>query len=453
MSKPKNVIWVVADSVRYDSIFRPGEPTGLDYTLGHGTNFTQARSAGCWTLPATASMFTGLLPHEHGADTHSRKLKEAQTLAARLKELGYACYQVTANVATTHIFGLHNGFDKVYRVWDHMKLHWSDVGIHEILVIGSKPRMRKAVMSGDIVSKGFMEDMSASKIWLRSCIDEQLDLARQVVREHNARGQGVFLFVNIMEGHFPYHVDGNFRLLSDDWWNKAREMYGLFHLCNQTRLTTGKDYIAPDIMNTLRDRQRKAWLRIGPKVDEFVREMRDGGDPSTVLFCSDHGDNFGEAGWEYHFSNVNEAGNRTPLVWLRHDADAARTIEAPISMRDIGRSILAECGDPEWHLAEDPSRSQVFTESYWYSNHGKTLPQYKKNQFSFIAGERRFVHRDDAWHVAPVARDNFEPTLTLLKGGDPIEDSRLDAEKKSAAREAFRGFQKYSTTVASPKKN
>ena len=43
-------------------------------------------------------------------------LKEVETLAARMKSLGYATYQVTANVATTRIFGLHEGFDEVIRI-------------------------------------------------------------------------------------------------------------------------------------------------------------------------------------------------------------------------------------------------------------------------------------------------------------------------------------------------
>src|SRR5262249_35175967 len=156
-----------------------------------------------------------------------------------------------------------------------------------IMVLGSKPRVRKALLSKDFVSEKFMEDMSASKVWLRSCVDEQLDMARKLVREHNRRGQGVFLFVNLMEGHFPYHVDGNFKLLSDEWFAKVKEAIGLFHLCNQTRLTTGKEHIPRDTMKVLRERQRRAWLRTGPKVDEFVRELRDGGEENTVIVCSD----------------------------------------------------------------------------------------------------------------------------------------------------------------------
>lgn len=449
MKKPKNVILVVADSLRYDSVFRQDEPHGLDYTVAHGTRFTQARSAGCWTLPATASMFTGLLPHEHGADTHNRKLNDIPTLAERMKELGYATYQITANVATTHIFGLHRGFDQVIRIWDHIKLPLTHMGIYEILVLGSKPRLRKALLSKDVVSSGFMKDMSASKVWLRSCAPDQFDMARKLVKEHNDRGQGVFLFINLMEGHFPYHTDDRFKLLSDGWWEQLREMAALYHFCNQTRLVTGRDHIREDMLQKLRERQRTAWLRIAPQVDEFVRDMHSGGDENTVIFCSDHGDNFGEDNWEYHFSNVTEAGNRTPLVWLSHNEDKASRVDTPVSMRNLYHAILAECGAKDgWSFLREPERSQVVIESYWYSNHGKTLPQFKKNQFCFLAQNQRFVNRDGGWLISSLARDSKEPQLLPIKGGDPIEDSRFAPEIKAQLREKYQGFLRYSQEMA-----
>ena len=83
MSRPRNIVLLVADSLRYDSVHHGG--ARLPFTTAHATRFTQARSGGCWTLPGTASLFTGLMPHEHGADAQSRGLrKDVPTLAAYL---------------------------------------------------------------------------------------------------------------------------------------------------------------------------------------------------------------------------------------------------------------------------------------------------------------------------------------------------------------------------------
>ena len=63
MAKPRNVILIVADSLRYDAVYHDGG-LGIPYLENNGTQFTNARSAACWTLPATTSMFTGMMPHE-----------------------------------------------------------------------------------------------------------------------------------------------------------------------------------------------------------------------------------------------------------------------------------------------------------------------------------------------------------------------------------------------------
>ncbi|HRI27088.1 MAG TPA: sulfatase-like hydrolase/transferase, partial [Chitinophagales bacterium] len=70
MHSPQNIILLVADSLRYDSVYANNN-INLPYTLQNALQFTQARSSGCWTLPATASLFTGLMPHQHGATSQT----------------------------------------------------------------------------------------------------------------------------------------------------------------------------------------------------------------------------------------------------------------------------------------------------------------------------------------------------------------------------------------------
>ena len=103
-------------------------------------------------------MFTGLLPHEHGADTQTRGLDPGiPTLAQRLRDQGYRTHKVTANVATTEIFGLDNGFDEVVRIWKdvppkHRKLH-------EAMLIVGKPRLRRQVLSTDWIRGSLSDDI------------------------------------------------------------------------------------------------------------------------------------------------------------------------------------------------------------------------------------------------------------------------------------------------------
>ncbi len=112
-------------------------------------------------------------------------------------------------------------------------------------------------------------------------------------------------------------------------------------------------------------------------------------------------------------------------------------------MRDAYGSILAECGEGAWHLTDQPERSVVMTESYSYSNSGRALDRFRKDHFSFIADEERFVYGDGGWHTAPVARDSREPELTLLNGIDPIRDGSLEPEQRELISRAHRGFLRF----------
>lgn len=442
--KPQNIVVLIADSLRYDSVHPEGRPVGLSYASAHGTRFTQARSGGCWTLPATASLFTGLMPHQHGADTHSRGLREGTpTLAGRLREHGYSTHQITANVATTEIFGLDSGFDEVRRIWQHVPAVHKK--IHEVLVLAGKPRLRKKILTTDFVMGKLSEDFEASKVWLQSTVDDIFEHARRVLRDNTAQGKGSFLFLNLMETHFPYHVAPTFQTTAEGLVARLQEVVSLYHLVNQTWLTQEDNPIAAEQMTVLRERQRMAWRFVAERVDAFIQELHSTGD-NLVVFGSDHGDCFGEQGWAYHFSNVADAGNRVPLYWLRPDgAGAGQVIDTPVSARDVFHGVLADVGDPRasHHIVDAPEASLPVMQSSWYSNQGRTLERYRFDQIAVVEGADRYLYRQGAWWTAPVATVGTEPAFEPMPAGvDPIEDAVVP-ERRAVLRQTLTDFKAF----------
>lgn len=443
---------LVADSLRWDSVHAGGDHR-LPYLARRAAAFHQARAAGCWTLPAHASMFTGLSPHEHGADSQTRQIQQVPTLAERMRFLGYRTHMVTANVATTDVFGLDRGFETLDRIWKLVPTHHKKV--HEALVLVGKPRLRKKLFSKNFVMGKLSEDLDASKVWLQSTANDVLDRARQLVEADNARGEGSFVFLNLMETHFPYHVADTFEFSADGILGKLREVISLYHLVNQTWLTTAEQHIRPDMLALLRRRQRLAWERLAPKIDAFVEEMREKHD-TTVIFSADHGDNFGEQDWLYHFSNVTDAGNRVPLFVLPHDRDVPGDVDVPVSMRDLFGTVLREAGDRDpslLSLLEQPHRSTPVLESFWYNNNGKTLPQFKYNQYAFVAGNMRYVHRKDRWFAAPATKgDEPEaPFVALDPGVNPLLEGVDVPERMAELRPHFADFVAFSERVLQKK--
>jgi arylsulfatase A-like enzyme/Tfp pilus assembly protein PilF len=84
----------------------------LDRWAREGVVFERALTPVPVTLPAHASLLTGLLSHRHGArdNTHYRLPEGPETLAGRLAEAGYDTAAVVAAAVLDRQFGLDRGF-------------------------------------------------------------------------------------------------------------------------------------------------------------------------------------------------------------------------------------------------------------------------------------------------------------------------------------------------------
>ena len=117
-----NVVLVVIDTVRADRLScygydRPTTPH-IDALCERGVRFANAFSTSSWTLPAHASLFTGLFPIEHGATQERTRLEGgASTLAEILGAHGYATFAASDNPLVGSRTGLDRGFDAFVETW------------------------------------------------------------------------------------------------------------------------------------------------------------------------------------------------------------------------------------------------------------------------------------------------------------------------------------------------
>jgi arylsulfatase A-like enzyme len=422
---------------------------GLPYTEANATFFRNARSSGCWTLPSNASIFTGTLPHVHGATSQTRELNpNLPTLGEKLQEDGYSTYQVTANIATTDVFGLDRGFDKVYPIWQDVPAKFQR--LQQFLLLVGKPRLRKKIFSKDFVNQKLSQDLEMAKTWLQNTYLDIFDKARKILRENRDKGQSSFLYLNLMETHFPYHVAPTFNTSTEGIFNRIQEVYSLFHFINQSFLKTDKNHIKDDMMSTLLERQRLSWERIREDLDNFIRELHED-QGNLVIFCSDHGDNFGDQHWIYHFSNVTDGGNRVPLLWLDHEHSQQANVDAPVSARNLYDSILDRCGlnHEGASLMREPEASVPVLQSYWYNNKGKTLPKYKYNQFCFVENDTRYVLRNDHWMMAPVSQNGKEPAFESIdRDCDPVEEFVEDKDRYNYLRTSVDAYKAFASQIS-----
>lgn len=114
---PRAVVLITLDTVRADRLGAYGSTAGLTPTLdrlaAEGVRFARCLTVAPITLPAHASILTGLDPIEHGVRLNGAFALDATvpTLATQLREQGYRTGAFVSAFVLDRRFGLDEGFD------------------------------------------------------------------------------------------------------------------------------------------------------------------------------------------------------------------------------------------------------------------------------------------------------------------------------------------------------
>lgn len=170
------VVVVSIDTLRSDHLsaygYRAGSTPTLDALAKTSIRFERAYTHAPLTLPAHASLFTGLLPAEHGVRDnlgYALDPSKTPTLARRLKDRGYATGAFVSSFVLRGSSGIADGFD----VYD------------DAIEAGTNP--------GEAQRSGF-ETLRQANRWLTTL-----------------KGRPFFLFFHLYEPHAPYIPPDPFR--------------------------------------------------------------------------------------------------------------------------------------------------------------------------------------------------------------------------------------------------
>jgi arylsulfatase A-like enzyme len=173
---PKRIVLVTIDTWRTDALSASGsgrvETPNLDAFAKGGLYCPKAWSSATLTAPSHATLLTGLQPYHHGVrDNHGFRLGDsARTLAALLREKGYA----TAAFVSAHPLARVSGLDGGFTVYDDRCSPGDPLSV--------VPRSRPG-----------SETIEAASTWLRSA------------------PLRFFLWVHLYEPHDPYTPPEPFR--------------------------------------------------------------------------------------------------------------------------------------------------------------------------------------------------------------------------------------------------
>ncbi len=313
-----SVVLIILDTVRRDFTGLPGSANPLISTPclnqvgAEGTVFTAAWANSPWTLPSHISLFTGLLPFQHGVDTKSITLEsKSPTLAELLSDAGYDTVAFFSNPwLLDSISGAMRGFRE-----QHV------VEVTDFQMLKAK---------GFDVFKGY--DQGGP------------ELVREISRWLETRDsqRPFFLFLNLLEAHLPYkpppdycreHLAdmGTNTLVTVQW---AYEFNAGLHPYDEVDWHRIRRLYAADVNHVDR--------LFGQVIDLLKKHGRY--DQILLIVTSDHGENIGDHDLMNHQYGLWETSLGVPLV-IRAPGRLSPGVRAdPVMLSDLFATILDAAG-------------------------------------------------------------------------------------------------------------
>ncbi len=309
----ENIVLIVIDTLRPDRMGCYGAERNTTPFIGslaaRGVRFDRAYAPAPWTVPSMASLMTSLQPRDHGCRhgivtktsyglVDQEVLDESfETLAERLKKMGYRTFGISANPHIAKEMGFAQGFDHFDMVW------MADAAaVNEV-----------AGAWGNLIRKG---------------------------------RRPYFLLVHYFDPHSPYYA-------KEPWiteYGGASTNHLIFggldpaernKILSEVKRELGDD---PAAMEAYMAGMRSDLLNLYDSeiafCDDHIRQLFEGLrvdlDRTTVIVTADHGEEFFEHhGIIGHGRTLYEHAVRIPLIWSRPGGRRGIRIQTPVSLLDV----------------------------------------------------------------------------------------------------------------------
>lgn len=396
-SRP-NVVLIVLDTVCPDHLSCYGyerKTSPFLETLAESARvYANAYSTSCWTVPAHASLFTGLHVASHGTHWEHYQAEDGLvTLAEVLHAHGYRTFGLCENPSVSAACGFAQGFD-AYRI------------------VKQPPRQAR----------------SNVYVQFKQCVQNQ-------------GNRPFFIFVNLCGPHDPYDSSGQFfkTFLSDPAYANQYRIDGLDAMIYGVPSAKALKHLTEHYDAELRYADYVA--------EQMAGELRAKGlwDSTLFIVTSDHGENIGDHGLMNHQFCLYETLVRVPLLIHYPECFPPGSQEKSlVQLTDLFPSILRVAGAPHEQFpiqgrsllpGETSAFRKIVCENYIHNRfanpkryNGRWLhpkvQHYRRRLTSIRAGYQKYI----------VGSDGSEELYNLKD--DPGETANLAGDAACAARKA-----------------
>jgi arylsulfatase A-like enzyme len=338
-----NVLWLVLDNVRSDSLSLQGynRPTtpNLERLASKGIFFNQARSTAPWTLPSHASMFTGQWPHALSV-VWARPLDGAEpTIAEFLASQGYATAGFVGNTYYGNVrYGLGRGFARYEDCYENRTISGFEV-------------IRSAALGRRVIEAlGYPIHVEEGGTSVRKSAEM---LNRDVLSwvDDRPRDRPFFVFANYFDAHGPFirpeSPAPKFGLGALPHEEKV-DVLKRFKRFGENKLRP-EDGTGPEILEAAtavyRDSYESCIAYLDDQIGRLYEDLERRGLASNtlVIITSDHGEHFREHGFFGHGLSLYRRELHVPLLVIPPGAvpiPARRVVSEMVSLRDLAATTV-----------------------------------------------------------------------------------------------------------------
>lgn len=408
----RNVILICLDAVRKDIFQEFAQRLRERATI----EYQQTRAASCWSVPSHASMFTGVLPSEHGVHAHNLDYTPIHGETFLSSHPRFRTVGVSSNGYANSTFSFDSLFDEFKDVpFDPFEI--AGVAIEDMLFDGTPvPHFRDNGTKRAI---------------------------RQFESMLTEGDEPVFGFVNLMEAHTPHrHVHGY-----------DRECHSVPNRWTSNRVP--REEVVRNVdkhseyLDCYRELYRASVEYLDRHVSAFVDTLLDElSNPTTVVVTADHGENLGynsEERFFGHTTSVSEGVLHVPLIIINPPNERIPPTDQYVSHLALPRLLtgLAKGRIPDVSSEKIPAEvvgqaiSFKSNATYWdrmircvYTKESKVVWDSLDQSFTYSLDSNR-----DSWEERHASDPIIPDSHTALFGTEIAEFKRQAALSQAQTNE------------------
>lgn len=348
-----NVVLITMDTTRADHLscygyFRKTTPH-LDKLAKESLLFRNAYTTDSWTLPAHASIFTGLYPSQHGAhgsmdvwiwDLGAKLSDQFTTLAEFLQKEDYRNAGVIGGPYCSSHFGLNQGFD-----------YYNDN------LINIKPDLDHFMLYKIIGKFIPLKDLAFRYGYSGTRIASQMnDIVFKWLDKNYPHP--FFLFVNYFDAHGPFDAPSPYDMLykgkNREIINNPKDGVRKINYCEREwaliqSVLSGEHNLSDEEKEHLISQYDGKISYLDFHMERLFQKLKDLKiyDQTMIIIVGDHGESFGEHRLMFHNLALYENLLRVPLI-IKYPLSVQKTgiVEYQVSLVDILPEILFTLGIP-----------------------------------------------------------------------------------------------------------